>query len=196
MPSIISLSTLTRSRYDKLKKSFSCTNEHLEKYIKRNAFSHQREGLFQTYFYVDDDGNYLGYISLSPATIEREEAEDTLDIPEAIKYSIPAIKITRFCTFDGHCRKGVGKALILFTNILAVIQQKSIGCRAIIVDSKTEAISFYEKVGFVKIDKEENSDTMFMVYDLLQPKELTDVIPSMIEFCKLYKQTEFIDILT
>jgi len=35
---------------------------------------HNYEGLFQTYFYVDDNDNFLGYISV--ATIEREKIED------------------------------------------------------------------------------------------------------------------------
>ena len=82
-----------------------------------------------------------------------------------------------------------------FANILAVVQQTKVGGRAIIVDSKPEAVGFYESLGFVKIDKEEDSDTMFMVNDILKPAELQDVIPQMIEFCELYHQNDLIDIL-
>jgi hypothetical protein len=53
MPSIISLNNISRSKFDRLKKSFSCENSELEKHIKQYAFNHQKEGLFQTYFYVD-----------------------------------------------------------------------------------------------------------------------------------------------
>lgn len=186
MPSIVSLSSLSRSEFDRQKKSFSCTNKDLENYISQYAFGHQKEGLFQTYLYCDDEKQFLGFISFTVATIEREVADGNIDIPSSIMYSIPAIKITRLCVFDTYCRKGVGTKLMQFAHILAVLQQKKIGCRAIIVDSKHEAIEFYKQFDFVEINKEEGSDTVFMIYDLLKPSELVDIIPSMIEFCNQF----------
>jgi hypothetical protein len=186
MPSIVSLSSLSRSEFDRQKKSFSCTNKDLEAYISKYAFGHQKEGLFQTYLYCDDDKKFLGFISFTVATIEREVADSNIDIPSSIMYSIPAIKITRLCAFDTFCRQGVGTTLIQFAHVLAVVQQKKIGCRAIIVDSKHEAIDFYKKFDFIEINKEEGSDTVFMIYDLLKPSELADIIPSMMEFCNQF----------
>ena len=195
MPSIISLSDIARSKFDRLKKNFSCQNEELEKHIKQYAFNHQKEGLFQTYFYVDNNDNFLGYISVAVATIERTKIEDELDISSSIKYSIPAIKITRLCVFDDFCSKGVGTLLMTFANILAIVQQKKIGCRALIVDSKPEAIEFYKRFNFVKINKEVNSDTMFMVCDVTKPNEVENIVEDMIEFCKVFKQDDLVEIL-
>ena len=195
MPSIISLSDIARSKFDRLKKSFSCKNDELEKHIKQYAFNHQKEGLFQTYFYVDDNDNFLGYISVAVATIERTKIEDELDISSSIKYSIPAIKITRLCVFDNFCSRGVGTLLMTFANILAVVQQKKLGCRALIVDSKPEAIEFYKRFNFVKINKEENSETMFMVCDIAKPNEVKNIVNGMIKFCELFKQNDLIEIL-
>jgi predicted GNAT family N-acyltransferase len=195
MPSIISLADISRSKFDRLKKNFSCENTELEKHIKQYAFNHQKEGLFQTYFYVDDSDNFLGYISVSVATIERATIEDELDISSSIKYSIPAVKITRLCVFNSFCNKGVGTVLMTFANILAVVQQKKIGCRALIVDSKPEAVEFYKHFGFIEIDKEENSDTMFMVFDIPKPSEIDKIVDDMIEFCKIFKQDNLIGIL-
>ncbi len=195
MPSIISLSDITRSKFDRLKKSFICSNTELEKHIKQYAFNHQKEGLFQTYFYVDDNDNFLGYISVAVATIERTKIEDELDISSSIKYSIPAIKITRLCVFDEFCSKGVGTLLMTFANILAIVQQKKIGCRALIVDSKSEAIEFYKRFNFAEINKEENSETMFMVCDITKPSEVENLIDGMIEFCEVFKQDDLVHIL-
>jgi len=195
MPSIISLSDIARSKFDRLKNNFSCQNEELEKHIKQYAFNHQKEGLFQTYFYVDDNDNFLGYISVAVATIERTKIEDELDISSSIKYSIPAIKITRLCVFNDFCSKGVGTLLMTFANILAIVQQKKIGCRALIVDSKTEAIEFYKQFNFVEINKEENSETMFMVCDIAKPKEVKNIVDDMIEFCEVFKQDDLVEIL-
>ncbi len=195
MPSIISLSDIARSKFDRLKKSFTCSNTELEKHIKQYAFNHQKEGLFQTYFYVDDNDNFLGYISVAVATIERTKIEDELDISSSLNYSIPAIKITRLCVFDGFCSKGVGTLLITFANILAIVQQKKIGCRALIVDSKSEAIEFYKRFNFVEINKEENSETIFMVCDIAKPNEVKNIVDDMIEFCKVFKQDDLVNIL-
>jgi len=195
MPSIISLNDISRSKFDRLKKNFSCKNTELEKHIKQYAFNHQKEGLFQTYFYVDDNKNFLGYISVAVATIERNTIEDELDIPSSIRYSIPAIKITRLCVFDNFCNIGVGSILMTFANILAVVQQKKIGCRALIVDSKFEAIEFYKRFGFIEIDKEENSDTMFMVFDIAKSNEIKELTNEMISFCEIFKQDDLIEVL-
>ena len=195
MPSIISLSDIARSKFDRLKKNFSCQNEELEKHIKQYAFNHQKEGLFQTYFYVDDNDNFLGYISVAVATIERTKIEDELDISSSIKYSIPAIKITRLCVFNDFCSKGVGTLLMTFANILAIVQQKKIGCRALIIDSKPEAIEFYKRFNFVEINKEENSETMFMVCDIAKPKEVKNIVDDMIEFCEVFNQDDLVEIL-
>ncbi len=195
MPSIISLNDISRSKFDRLKKNFSCKNAELEKHIKQYAFNHQKEGLFQTYFYVDDNDNFLGYISVSVATIERTKIEDELDISSSIKYSIPAIKITRLCVFDNFCNSGVGSILMTFANILAVVQQRKIACRALIVDSKFEAIEFYKRFGFIEIDKEANSDTMFMIFDIAKPSEVKEITSEMISFCEVFKQDDLIEVL-
>jgi len=195
MPSIISLNDISRSKFDRLKKNFSCENKELEKHVKQYAFNHQKEGLFQTYFYVDDNENFLGYISVSIATIERSTIEDKLDISSSMKYSIPAIKITRLCVFDNFCNNGIGTILMTFANILAIVQQKKIGCRALIVDSKSEAIEFYKRFGFIEINNEENSDTMFMVLDITKPSEVKKLINEMILFCEIFKQNELIEVL-
>ncbi|MDQ7061271.1 MAG: GNAT family N-acetyltransferase [Sulfurimonas sp.] len=129
---------------------------------------------------MDDNENFLGYISVSVATIERNTIEDELNISSSIKYSIPAVKITRLCVFDDLCNKGIGSILMTFANILAVVQQKTVGCRALIVDSKSEAIEFYKRFGFIEIDKEENSETMFMVFDIAKPSEVKEVINKII----------------
>ena len=194
MAKIISLSSITRSRYDKVKKDFICSQRELEEHIKQYAFSHQKEGLFQTYFYLDDEENYLGYISVAISSIDREKIGDEVNIPTSIKYEIPALKITRLCTFDNHYKKGVGTKLVIFCEILALALQTKIGCRAIIVDSKKDAVGFYKQCDFIEIAQEDDDNTIFMVYDLLKPSELNDEIDDIIAFCKTYGQNDLIEI--
>lgn len=195
MPSILSLSDIPRSTFDRLKKDFQCSNKHLQEHITKYAYNHQKKGLFQTYFFVDDEGNYLSYISIATATIQRELIRDEIDISESMKYSIPAIKITRLCTFNGYGARGIATSLVYFANILATIQQKIMGCRAIIVDSKPEAIKFYQQFDFKILNHEEDSDTVSMVYNVLEPSELPEYLEEMIEFCEVHNQKELIELL-
>ena len=82
-----------------------------------------------------------------------------------------------------------------FVNILAVVQQKKLGCRALIVDSKPEAIEFYKRFNFVEINKEENSKTMFMVCEIFKPNEVKNIIDDMIKFCEVFNQYDLVEIL-
>ncbi len=84
---------------------------------------------------------------------------------------------------------------MLFSTILGVIQQKIIGCRAIIVDSKPEAIDFYKHLDFREINQTEDSDTIFMVNDILKPKDLEETIEQMVSFCEVFNQKELIELL-
>ncbi len=195
MPKIISLSSLSRSKFDKIKKDFNCSHKELETHIKQYAYSHQKEGLFQTYFFTQDD-KYLGYVSVAISSIDREKIQkDEIAIPTSINYEIPALKITRLCIFDEYLKQNVGTVLISFIEILAVTLQSTIGCRAVIVDSKEEAVDFYKKFDFVEIAPQDDDDTVFMVYDLLKPKDLLELVPDMIEFCEYYGQEDLIKIL-
>ncbi len=194
MAKIISLSSIARSRYDKIKKEFKCSQKELEEHIKQYAFSHQKEGLYQTYFYLDDEEDYLGYISVAISSIDREKIGNEVDIPVSINYEIPALKITRLCTFDNHYKKGVGRTLLMFCEILALVVQKKIGCRAIIVDSKKDAVGFYKQCDFIEIAQEDGGNTIFMVYDLLKLSEFNDELDDIIAFCETYELSDLIAI--
>ena len=82
-----------------------------------------------------------------------------------------------------------------FVNILAVVQQKKIGCRVLIVDSKPEAIEFYKRFNFLEINKEENSETMFMLCDIAKPSEVKNILDDMVVFFELFNQDDLVKIL-
>jgi len=197
MAKIVSLSSIPRSQFDKIKKQFRSSYKELEEHIKQYAYSHQKEGLFQTYLYIDDNGNYAGYISFTITSIDKSKANDKINIPTSINYEVSSLKITRLCVFDDYLKNGIGKSLLGFANILATTLQKTVGCRAIIVDSKIEAIGFYDSFGFIQIAMQDDEivPTAFMVYDLFKPSEIEDDILFMIEFCKEYKQEHLIPLL-
>lgn len=197
MAKIVSLSSIPRSQFDKVKKQFQCSYKELEEHIKQYAYSHQKEGLFQTYLYIDDNNNYAGYISFAITSIDKSIANNKINMPLSINYEVSSLKITRLCVFDDYLRNGIGKSLLGFANILAVTLQKTVGCRAIIVDSKIEAIGFYDSFGFIQIAMHDDDiiQTAFMVNDLFKPSELENDVLFMVEFCEEYGLEHLIPLL-
>ena len=88
-------------------------------------------------------------------------------IDKGINYkSLPAIKIGRLCVNSSFERRGVGTLLIDFViETLNQLNSKYLGCRVISLDSKQNAIKFYEKNGF-KILRGENKKQVPMYLDV------------------------------
>ena len=55
--------------------------------------------------------------------------------------------------------------------------------------------TFYKRFGFIEIDKEANSDTMFMIFDIAKPSEVKEITSEMISFCEVFKQDDLIEVL-
>lgn len=178
MIGFVNLTSFNSSAFKKLSKTFKCTpfNE-LEKHIKQYAYKHSKDGLFQTYLLKFKD-KFIGYISFSNISIDGKNKDinidtlkDILNISKSFTYPIPALKITRLCVFDDFQRYGFGSIFLEFSYLLGFIQQYKLGCKALVVDSKKEAISFYQKFGFINIDLESDSDNYFMIKQIKSYKE-------------------------
>ena len=65
--------------------------------------------------------------------------------------------------------------LEFLANAIALIKDKiveNVGCRFIVADAKSEAVSFYERQGFVLLDSEGNqlAEYRLMILDLMTIK--------------------------
>jgi len=162
-----------------------CTSSStLLQQFQDNAYKNSKEGIFKTYLLYDGDDK-IGFLSLSAAAINNIDAKSVLGM-DHIGYSIPALKITRLCIFDDYQREGYGQIAIQFAAVMATLQQIETGCRAILVDSKNDAIDFYLQNGFELINTEEDSATALMVMALPLFHELHTILPDLIEFCQHY----------
>ena len=73
---------------------------------------------------------------------------------------LPAVKIARLAVDNRYRSGGIGSTLISYA--IALIRDKiaeNVGCRFVVTDAKSEAVSFYEKQGFVLLDSEGNQLT-------------------------------------
>jgi GNAT superfamily N-acetyltransferase len=200
MPSIIGLGAFSNSDFKNIVKKFECSADpKLFEYLKYNALGHHKQGLFQTYLFQDDE-EYKGYISLASTQIAVDDTElrQTLGVSDGLPYPIPALKITRLCISDPFKGKSIGTLLTMFAEIAAYEQQNKIGCRALLVDAKEKAVSFYGKLGFnVLDDTEDGICRMFKDIESLRSKDVNrkpeqkEMVEDFIDFCNTFNLPHF-----
>lgn len=127
--------------------------EALAEYLKNNAFKETKDHKQVVYLIKDLDNNIIGYYSLKA---------------NAINYSFnkhndvkPFIELSEFAINHKYLRKGYGTYIMInfvFKKILQAVQL--IGCQGMMTFALDNiAISFYEYVGFEKVDE---SDKLFL----------------------------------
>ncbi|NOS88926.1 MAG: GNAT family N-acetyltransferase [Methylococcaceae bacterium] len=73
---------------------------------------------------------------------------------------LPAVKIARLAVDNRYRGSGIGSTLVDYA--IALILDKiaeNVGCRFVVTDAKSQAVSFYEKQGFVLLDSKGNQST-------------------------------------
>jgi GNAT superfamily N-acetyltransferase len=149
----------------------------LKIFLRKHARPYHEQGLARTYgaFLADKPGKLVAYITLVCGQIE---TENKLKFGPGITYAYdhsPAIKIARLAVDHRLQRGGVGQALVDFS--LGVVKSYIcpwVGCRFVVVDSKHDAISFYEKkCGFTLLDTDENKklESPILFLDLYKIKK-------------------------
>ncbi len=135
--------------------SFSSSNEDLNDFLKNDALKSQEDLISRTYLCLWHD-RLTGFFTLVTDTIEVKliEQDDGIDGYTYQKY--PAIKIARMAVDENLSGAGIGRYLLLSAVGKVHHISQEVGCGYITVDSKREAIGFYEKNGFKIIKKYEN----------------------------------------
>lgn len=160
--------TKVDKKYIKLFDSFSTSEQDLVDFLKEDSIYNQQIKLSTTYLFLDNKKeNILGYVSILSDSIKINADLEEIFIDKGINYkSLPAIKIGRLCVNSSFERRGVGTLLIDFViETLNQLNSKYLGCRVISLDSKQNAIKFYEKNGF-KILRGENKKQVPMYLDV------------------------------
>jgi len=116
-------------------------------YAGQNQFRHH---IGTTYVAVDED-HILGF-----ATVAASELPAAA-LPAALRkrlprYPLPALRLARLAVDERARGSGVGT--LLFRSVVGLAQHlaETVGCVGLIVDSKPEAVAFYETLGFIRCD--------------------------------------------
>ena len=131
--------------------TFRSGDEALDRFFRRFAGQNQfRHHLGVTYVAVEGE-HLLGFATVAPRHLEIEA------LPAAARKGLPAcpvpvLGLARLAVDQAAQRQGVGAALLRTVLLLAHELSEDVGCAGVVVDAKPDAVSFYEKLGFMALD--------------------------------------------
>lgn len=147
--------------------SFSCTNDDLNEFFKKDSLINQEELISKTYVCYYQE-HLVGYFTITTDTLQVRSVDDA-DCVDDYPYSrYPAVKLARLATDKKYQRMGIGTYMLFGAVGLAIDIAAIAGCRYITVDSKPESVSFYVKHGF-KVVKGESKREYTPLYLNMQP---------------------------
>ena len=113
----------------------------------QNQFRHH---LGVTYVAVDDRC-VLGFATVAAAHVEIDGLP-TGARKKLPRYPLPVLRLARLGVDQPAQGQGLGVQLLRFVLQLALGMADDYGCVGVIVDAKPDAVAFYAKYGFVKVD--------------------------------------------
>jgi ribosomal protein S18 acetylase RimI-like enzyme len=135
--------------------NFTCGDEphhaDLNDFLKSDALRYSATSMSQTYVAVEDE-IVVGYVTLLVDAIwlnpDEKSGFEKADVPPA--QTVPALKVGRLARLRSCKVPLVGSALMRFAFDRLIDVSERAGCRLLSVDAIPSAVSFYEKLGFVR----------------------------------------------
>ncbi|HVQ08432.1 MAG TPA: GNAT family N-acetyltransferase [Allosphingosinicella sp.] len=133
----------------------------LKIFLQKHALDYERQSLARTYgaFRVNPR-KVAGYVTLVCGEVITDDGDQCLVAGLKYRYKqYPAVKIARLAVDQTVQGLGLGKALVdLALGIAKREISPSVGCRFVVVDSKRNAVPFYERCGFTLLDTTANRE--------------------------------------
>ena len=127
-------------------------NADLDRFFARYAGQNQfRHHIGTTYVAINEAGVIAGYATVSAS----ELSPDTMPVKRRgrlPKYPVPVLRLARLAVDERVRGQGAGRLLVRAVLVLASQMAVDVGCAGVVVDAKPEAVSFYERLGFVRLE--------------------------------------------
>lgn len=150
-------------------KDFDCGNPALNEFLRRYALTNQRRMVGVTYVaFCRHQGapSVLGYYTLTNTAIPREGLPEKM-LKGLPKYqSLPAFLIGRIAVDKAYQRKQIGELLLSRCLENCLICAKVSGARYVITEALLDAVPWYERFNFVRIDTDVPTEYTKMFLDL------------------------------
>lgn len=135
-------------------KSFNCGVSALNLYLQRFANQDQKRSLTRIYV-LEEKKRIIGYYSISAHSVMRDNLPNNINL--ASYKDLPFLLLGRLAVDINYQGQGYGDTLMYHAFKITLNIAKDIGILGIVVDAKnSNAISFYEGFGFIKLQKIQN----------------------------------------
>lgn len=131
---------------------FESGNLDLDRFLVRYAGQNQfRHHIGTTYVAIGANGEIAGFatVAASELAVSRLPERQRKRLPA---YPLPVLRLARLAVDWLMQGQGIGHALLRSMFALAHRMAEDIGCVGFVVDAKPDAIGFYERLGFVRLD--------------------------------------------
>ena len=132
--------------------AFRSGNADIDRFFARYAGQNQfRHHIGTTYVAVDETGAIAGFATVSPSELAPEQMASSKR-KRLPKYPVPVLRLARLGVDERAKGRGVGSLLLRAVLVLAESMANDLGCAGVVVDAKPDAVAFYEKLGFVRLE--------------------------------------------
>ncbi len=159
-------------------KKFDCGDRDLNDFILNHAPAFQKHLISVSYAYANPNtGQILAYCSLANDKVAITDFKDKTEFNRFRKKngfpnekrlkSYPAVKLCRLGVDVSAKGNQIGSGMLDYIKSMFVVENKT-GCRFLTVDAYLDAVPFYEKNGFRRMNVEDDDPhTRLMYYDLM-----------------------------
>ena len=131
---------------------FSCGQPDLDRFFEHYAGQNQFKLHLAVTYVAVVEARIVGFATVAASSVERASVPSDRLRKRLPAYPIPVLRLSRLGVDLRAQGLGIGKALLRQVLALAVEQRDRLGCVGIVTDSKPDAVSFYEGLGFVAIE--------------------------------------------
>jgi GNAT superfamily N-acetyltransferase len=132
--------------------TFRSGNLDLDRFVARYAGQNQfRHHIGTTYVAVDETAFIAGFATVVASEIAPDRTTG-LKSKRLPKYPLPVLRLARLGVDERAQGKGIGSLLLRAVLVLAQQMAEDLGCVGVVVDAKQDAVAFYEKLGFLRLE--------------------------------------------
>ena len=132
--------------------AFRCGNEALDRWFADHAWTAQQQDTARTFVLVADDGQVIGYYSLTMGSVEQASAprRPVRGLP---RHPVPIVLLARLAVTESAHNQGLGMSLLFEALHRAALAAEHAAARLIAVDPIDDAArGFYERWGFRPVE--------------------------------------------
>ena len=130
---------------------FSCGEADLDRFFEHYAGQNQFKLHLAVTYVAVLDATIVGFATVASSALERNLLPSARLRKRLPGYPLPVLRLARLGVDLRAQRVGIGKALLRHALGLALEQRDRVGCVGVVADAKTDAVAFYQGLGFFSL---------------------------------------------